>query len=360
MEKTRETKLTIYDIAQKLNISIATVSRALNGKQDVSEKTRKLIFETAKQMGYKASKTASSLSRKEKKFAALFPDLIHDYDNEVKRGIEKAVEDLQDYHVNVEMEIIPRDPDVFAQRLQELANKEYDGVLIVPPEGEKNLSNLLRQLRLGKMAVVTMTTDLDRESRLFSVQSNGRVAGRMAGELLGTVMNQSKKVALVTGQLTSLVHSRTAEGFMKEVERRGLTFAGVYEHHDNPSQAYILAERLMTEHPDLEGIYLATANSVTFCNHLTEMGYAGKVRIVASDVFPKMIEFIKNGLVFATIFQNPFMQGRLATRYLFEYLVERREFEEDEILLDPQIVLRSNLELYEKKLLDIMSEDILF
>ena len=73
-----------------------------------------------------------------------------------------------------------------------------------------------------------------------------------------------------------------------------------------------------------------------------------------------MVEFIKSGLVFATIFQNPFNQGRLATRYLFEYLVEGREFEEDEVLLDPQIVLKSNLELYETKLLDAMSEDILF
>ena len=98
---------------------------------------------------------------------------------------------------------------------------------------------------------------------------------------------------------------------------------------------------------------------MTFCNHLVELGYAGKIRIVASDIFPQMIEFVRSGLVLATIFQNPFMQGRLATRYLFEYLVEGRRFEETEILLDPQIVLRSNLELYEKKLGDVMNADIL-
>ena len=63
-------KLTIYDIAQKMNLSIATVSRALNGKEDVNEETRKRILETAREMGYKASKTAASLSRKEN-------DLLH-------------------------------------------------------------------------------------------------------------------------------------------------------------------------------------------------------------------------------------------------------------------------------------------
>lgn len=82
-------KITIYDIAQELRISIATVSRALNGKEDISEKTREAVYEAAERMGYKASKTAASLSRKEKKFAALFPDLIHDYDNEIRRGIQK-------------------------------------------------------------------------------------------------------------------------------------------------------------------------------------------------------------------------------------------------------------------------------
>ena len=310
-------------------------------------------------MGYKASKTAASLSRKEKRFIAFFPELIHDYDNEVRRGIQKAVADLQDYHVSVEMRTIPRDPSQFAQRLQEAAYKGYDGALMVPPEGEQALSEMIQQLELGRMKVVTMTTDLDHRSRLFSVQSNGRVAGAMAGELLGTVLGPGRNVALVTGQLTSWVHSRTAQGFMEEVTRQGLCFAGVYEHHDLPSRAYLLAEQLLSEHPDLEGIYLATANSVTFCNHLVELGYAGKIRIVASDIFPQMIEFVRSGLVLATIFQNPFMQGRLATRYLFEYLVEGRRFEETEILLDPQIVLRSNLELYEKKLGDVMNADIL-
>ena len=41
-------KITIYDIAQELRISIATVSRALNGKEDISEKTREASLSNAK------------------------------------------------------------------------------------------------------------------------------------------------------------------------------------------------------------------------------------------------------------------------------------------------------------------------
>mgnify|MGYP005757354087 CR=1 FL=1 len=357
---TKNDRLTIYDIAQELHISIATVSRALNGKEDVSDETRKRIMEAAREMGYKASRSASSLSRKEKRFAVLFPDLIHDYNNEIRRGIEKEVEDLSEYHLSVDMLTIQGDPEMFASKIRELSAQGYDGVMILSSVGEARLSELLREMKLSRMAVATVTTDLDRDVRVFNVQSNGKVAGRMAGELLSLLTGPGAKTALVTGQLTSQVHKSTAEGFLEEAGRQGLAVAGIYEHYDQPAKAYECAEKMIREHPDLEGIYLATANSVTFCNRLAELGYAGKIKLVASDIFPKMIEFIRSGLVYATIFQNPFDQGRLATRYLFEHLVEGREFGGNRILLDPQIVIRSNLELYEKKLLDVMSEDVLF
>jgi len=41
-------KITIYDIAKVLNVTAATVSRALNGNKNISESTKKLVLETAK------------------------------------------------------------------------------------------------------------------------------------------------------------------------------------------------------------------------------------------------------------------------------------------------------------------------
>ena len=45
-------------------------------------------------------------------------------------------------------------------------------------------------------------------------------------------------------------------------------------------------------------------------------------------------------------------------RYLYEYMVEGRRFEEDIVLLDPQIVLRSNLSLF-SEILEQMKDDII-
>jgi LacI family transcriptional regulator len=58
-------EITIYDIADKVGLSSATVSRALQDNPAISKKTRKRIQDTAKQLGYRHNNFASSL-RKQK------------------------------------------------------------------------------------------------------------------------------------------------------------------------------------------------------------------------------------------------------------------------------------------------------
>src|SRR5918995_5058862 len=54
-------RTTIRDVAKKLNLSITTVSRALDGYDDVAEQTRQLVIEAAKQMDYVPNRAARQL-----------------------------------------------------------------------------------------------------------------------------------------------------------------------------------------------------------------------------------------------------------------------------------------------------------
>jgi LacI family transcriptional regulator len=54
---------TIRDVAKKLNLSITTVSRALDGYDDVAEETRKLVIDTARKLGYTPNRAARQLRR---------------------------------------------------------------------------------------------------------------------------------------------------------------------------------------------------------------------------------------------------------------------------------------------------------
>lgn len=56
--------ITIRDVANRLNLSITTVSRALDGYDDVAEETRRLIIRTAHEMGYVPNQAARQLRRR--------------------------------------------------------------------------------------------------------------------------------------------------------------------------------------------------------------------------------------------------------------------------------------------------------
>ena len=53
--------MNIHDLARHLNVSIGTVSRALNGRTDVSDKTRQRVLDAAKAFGYSPNQSGRSL-----------------------------------------------------------------------------------------------------------------------------------------------------------------------------------------------------------------------------------------------------------------------------------------------------------
>lgn len=55
----------IRDVAKRLNLSITTVSRALDGYDDVAEETRQLVVRTAREMGYTPNRAARQLRRQQ-------------------------------------------------------------------------------------------------------------------------------------------------------------------------------------------------------------------------------------------------------------------------------------------------------
>ena len=50
---------TIKDIAERLGIAVSTVSKGLNGANDISEEMRQLVLDTAVEMGYSSKKISS-------------------------------------------------------------------------------------------------------------------------------------------------------------------------------------------------------------------------------------------------------------------------------------------------------------
>ncbi len=84
-------EVTIYDIAKKLNVSTATVSRALNNSLSISERTRKKVHEAARELGYRHNSFAKNL-RKQKShtIGVIIHELVSSFTTSVLGGIEKV------------------------------------------------------------------------------------------------------------------------------------------------------------------------------------------------------------------------------------------------------------------------------
>jgi LacI family transcriptional regulator len=83
--------VTIKDVAKMANVSVASVSRALNGHTGVTAETQKRIREVAKRLRYFPHSAARSLiTRRTQTIGALLPDLHGEFFSELIRGIDLA------------------------------------------------------------------------------------------------------------------------------------------------------------------------------------------------------------------------------------------------------------------------------
>ena len=91
--------VSMKEIAKKCNVSVASVSKALNGYSDISEETRKLILKTASEMGYLPNSSARTLKTKRSyNIGVMFVDeaasgLTHDYFNHVLESFKRTAEE---------------------------------------------------------------------------------------------------------------------------------------------------------------------------------------------------------------------------------------------------------------------------
>ena len=120
--------INLKELALALNLSTATVSRALRDSHEISPETKKKVLELAKKLNYEPNPAASNLrSNKTKTIAVIIPEITNNFFSQAINGIEEIAR-MHDYHVliyqtheNSELEI------AFMRRL---LSGRVDGILI--------------------------------------------------------------------------------------------------------------------------------------------------------------------------------------------------------------------------------------
>ena len=91
--------VSMKEIARRCNVSVATVSKAMNGYSDIGEETKNYILKTASEMGYLPNSSARALKTKRSyNLGVLFVDearsgLTHDYFNHILESFRKTAQE---------------------------------------------------------------------------------------------------------------------------------------------------------------------------------------------------------------------------------------------------------------------------
>ncbi len=124
----RHKEVTIYDIADKLNVSIATVSRALKDDKVVNKKTKKKIFDLAEKMNYRSNRFASNLRNpKTETIGVIVPRLNSNFMSSVIAGIE-SVANSEGYNLIISQSSEEVEKEIASAKI--MFNNRIDGLLV--------------------------------------------------------------------------------------------------------------------------------------------------------------------------------------------------------------------------------------
>lgn len=136
--------MTIRDIAELAGVSISTVSRAVNGRSDVSEETRTMVRRIAREHGYTASRDARGLSTGRTGLVGVTLPVIHPtYFSAIVASVAEA---LDEYDMRMVLCPTQHQHDRELSLIERLMHGTTDGaILVLPEESGSELRTLARR-----------------------------------------------------------------------------------------------------------------------------------------------------------------------------------------------------------------------
>lgn len=240
---------------------------------------------------------------------------IHPYWDEVKLGAEAAGKDLG---VDVYFYVPPKE-DVRAQisQLESYISMKVDGIAFAASDPDAVTETIKKALDMG-IPCIAIDTDAPKSGRLAYIGTGNYEAGRIAGETLAKFLNGKGKVVIATGSLTAINSLERIRGFKDAISKYpGIKIVDTVCDYEDQSKAVANAEAALSAHPDLSAFYGVYAFNGPAAAHAVESAHKeGKVKIVCFDTTPEHMEYIKKGVITATIGQRPYMMGYLSVALL--------------------------------------------
>jgi LacI family transcriptional regulator len=209
-------KTTIHDIAEKLNVTASTVSRALNNNPRISLKTRKLVQQAAQKLNYQPNNIAAALrSGKSNIIGIIVPTADRSFFSSVIYGIEEIANTagfnvmICQSHDNYENEV---------DKVQALLNAGVDGVIVSYAKETKDFKHFKKLINNGTPLIL-----FDRSTNELEVSQvviDDYLGSYMATEHL--ISQGYLRIAHFTSNAKISIYKDRLRGYQEALEAHGI------------------------------------------------------------------------------------------------------------------------------------------
>ncbi|MFC4768869.1 substrate-binding domain-containing protein [Effusibacillus consociatus] len=326
--------VTIYDVAREAGVSMATVSRVLNGTAVVKDETKRKVLDAIQALGYRPNAVARGLaSKKTKTIGIIVPDVSAPFVAEMVRGME-------DIATMYAYQIILSNSDAQTEREIDLMGtmweKQVDGVLFM---GDRLTADLLKAFEEAQLPVVLCAT-VDPEGRIPSVNIDSEQAAYDATKFL--TQKDCKNILLLSGPSDHpVIGEPRQKGYLKAVKEAGLQ-ARILECSDlRYEHGLDLLQRELTSNPQPDGIIAVSDElGVASIHACLDAGLAvpDQVRVIAFDN-TRLAIMVRPELT--TISQPIYDMGAVAMRFMTK-LIHDEPVEEFSVILPHDMTVRKS------------------
>ena len=254
------------DVAREAGVSLMTVSRALNGKDGISDVTRHRIQTVVERLGYRPSGIARGLvTKRTGTLGLVVPDNSNPYFSEVARGVEHAAY-ARGYNVflcNTE-----EDPQREKIVLQSLTEKLVDGLVVCSPRlHDEELQTLLDYFP----ASVLINRVIESQTTL-SIRADDENGARLAVRHL--IQRGHRAIGMMAGPERSFSGRIRQRGYLATFAEAGLAHDADWIQPCLPmvDASHAAALDLLNRHPNLTALFcfndLVAVGALKACEQL--------------------------------------------------------------------------------------------
>lgn len=167
------------------------------------------------------------------------------------------------------------------------------------------------------MPVITQDSDCPESKRIAYIGTDNVEAGRVAGRKLVELLPDGGRVALFVGKLDVANARERRSGIEQEIADHGIEIVETFTDEVSRPVAQANVRNALEKYPDLDALVgLWSYNTPAIVKVVEEKGIGGEIEIVGFDEEDVTLDAIEQGVVAATVVQQPYEFGYRSIRAL--------------------------------------------